>query len=61
MWWETEKQTHLEFAYDLTALFMGSFQDLCDQIVLEELKNSIPESIATHICDQMHRCHFGDG
>lgn len=55
-----DKQTHLEFACDLTAHFMRwcsalkveSFEQLCDLIVLEQFKNSIPESIATYIGDQ---------
>lgn len=58
-WRKTEKQTHLEFARDLTAHFtpwcsalqIESFQDLCDLIVLEQFKNSLHENIATHICD----------
>ncbi len=59
MWRKAEKQTHLEFARDLTAHFtrwcsalkVDCFQDLCDLIVLEQFKNSIPENIVTHVSD----------
>ncbi len=59
-WRKAEKQTHLEFARDLTAHFthwcsalnVDCFQDLCDLIVLEQFKNSIPDSIATHVGEQ---------
>lgn len=59
-WRKADKQTHLEFARDLTAHFtrwcsalkVDSFDKLCDLIVLEQFKNSIPDGIATYICDQ---------
>ncbi|XP_030294105.1 uncharacterized protein LOC115594274 [Sparus aurata] len=59
-WRKAEKQTHLEFARDLSvhftrwcaALAVENFEDLCDLIVLEQFKNSIPDNIATHIGDQ---------
>lgn len=59
-WREPEKQTHLEFARDLTAHFtcwcsslnVNSFHDLCDLIVLEQFKNAIPKGIATHIAEK---------
>lgn len=35
-----------------SALGVESFQDLCDLIVLEQFKNSVPDNIATHICEQ---------
>ena len=59
-WRKHDKQTHLEFARDLTAQFMPwclalkveTFDKLCDLIVLEQFKNSIPENIATYINNQ---------
>uniref|UniRef100_A0A8C5CMY1 Gypsy retrotransposon integrase-like protein 1 n=1 Tax=Gadus morhua TaxID=8049 RepID=A0A8C5CMY1_GADMO len=58
-WKRVEKQTHLEFARDLTghfarwcaALKVETFEDLSELIVLEQFKNSIPENIAQHIND----------
>lgn len=59
MWRKTEKQTNLEFAWDLTAHFTrrcsslnkNSFQHLCNVIVLEQFKNSTPDNTATHIAE----------
>lgn len=59
-WRKGNKQTHLEFACDLTTHFMHwcsvskveSFEKLCDLIVLEQFKNSIPENIAMYISEQ---------
>lgn len=62
-WKKADKQTHLEYARDLTshftrwcsALKVDNFDDLCNLMVLEQFKNSIPESIAQHISDQKVR------
>lgn len=35
-----------------SALKVENFDELCDLIVLEQFKNSIPESIATYVGDQ---------
>ena len=58
-WKRMEKQTHLEFARDLTghfarwcsALKVEMFADLSELIVLEQFKNSIPDSIAQYTND----------
>lgn len=58
-WRKGDKQTHLEFVRDLTAHFtcwcsalkVDTFEQLCDLIVLEQFKNSIPENVATYVGD----------
>lgn len=58
-WKKADNQTHLEFARDLTghftrwcsALEVKTFDDLCDLILLEQFKNSIPVNIAQLISD----------
>ena len=58
-WKKTDNQTHLEFARDLighftrwcSALKVNTFDGLCDLLLLEQFKNSIPENIAQHIGD----------
>ncbi|KAK0139986.1 hypothetical protein N1851_023093 [Merluccius polli] len=53
-------QSHLEFARELTTFFtrwycasdVEDFEGLCDLIVLEQLKNSVPVRVATYISEQ---------
>lgn len=54
---KSDKQTHMEFARDFvthfnwwcTALEVGTFDDLCNLIVLGQFKNYLPNSVATYI------------
>lgn len=56
-WEKPGKQTHIEFARELTTHFnrwctslgVNTYAALCDLIVLEQFKNSVPSHIATHI------------
>ena len=59
-WRKGEKQTYLELAGDLArhfdrwcaALEVSDYDGLCELIVLEQFKNTLPEHIANHISDQ---------
>ncbi len=52
-----EYQTHAEFRWDFIVQFnrwcaaseVKTFQELCDLVTLEQLKNCVPDSIATYI------------
>lgn len=56
-WEKKNGQTYVEFARDLTihfkrwliALDVSDFDELCDLIVLEQLKNTLPERLATYL------------
>lgn len=56
-WRKGDKQTHVEFARDIAAHFarwcsasaVDNYDDLCDLIVLEQFKDSVPNHIAVHI------------
>ncbi len=58
-WKRHEKQTHLEFARDLTGHFtrwcsamkVETFAELSELMVLEQFKNSVSDNIAQHIND----------
>ena len=57
LWEKSAKQTHMEFARVLTTHFnrwcislgVNTYADLCDLIVLEQFKDSVPSHIATYI------------
>ena len=59
-WEKSDKQTNVEFARDLLCNFnrwcsaadVESFDELCELIVLEQFKNSIPQRIATYVSEQ---------
>lgn len=59
-WQKSDKQSHIEFARDLTkhfnrwysALEITTFEELCDAMVLEQFKNCIPPEVATHIAER---------
>lgn len=59
-WKISEKQSHLEFARDLTNHFTCScsasgvdhFEGLCDLTVFEQFKNSVPVCVATYLSVQ---------
>ena len=54
-----DNQTYTELARDLTCQFnrwcaaseVVRFDDLCNLVVLEQLKNSVPERVATYITE----------
>jgi len=57
---KTDRKTNLEFGRDLTthfgrwctALRVETFEELCELMMLEQSKHSVPEDIATHITGQ---------
>lgn len=59
-WRKREKQTHVEVARELTSHFnrwcvsigLNTFEKLCNLMVLEQLKNIVPDQIATYINEQ---------
>ena len=59
-WRKMENKTYLEFARDLSCYFarwcaaldVKDFDGLCDLIVLEQFKNTLPENIANYITDR---------
>uniref|UniRef100_A0A671UNG2 SCAN box domain-containing protein n=1 Tax=Sparus aurata TaxID=8175 RepID=A0A671UNG2_SPAAU len=59
-WRKSDKQSHVEFAKDLTkhfnrwcsALEVTTFKDLCDLMIQEQFKESIPPEVATHIAER---------
>ncbi|KAL3967153.1 FMS-like tyrosine kinase 1 [Sarotherodon galilaeus] len=59
-WRKSDKQSHLEFARDLTkhfnrwcsALGVSTFQDLCELMVLEQFKDRVPPEVATYIAER---------
>ncbi|XP_060777490.1 uncharacterized protein LOC132886624 isoform X1 [Neoarius graeffei] len=61
-WKRGPRQSHLEFARDLTTYFnrwcssveVSDFDGLCDLIVLEQFKNSVPH-VATYVCEHKAR------
>lgn len=56
-WEKSGRQTHVEFARELVTLFkrwctslgVHTYGDLCDLIVLEQFKNSVPSHITTYL------------
>lgn len=58
-WEKSSKQSYVEFARDLTSLFgrwctaseVDTFDALCNMIVLEKFKNSLPSQIAVYISE----------
>lgn len=60
-WRKGDRQSHLEFARDLTCQFnrwrtslkVTTFEALCDLIVLEQFKDSVPERVATYVDDHI--------
>lgn len=56
-WERSSKQTHMDFARELvthfnqwcSALEVKTFADLCNAMVLEKFKNSLPSNAATYI------------
>ncbi|KAL4009454.1 hypothetical protein ACER0C_003306 [Sarotherodon galilaeus] len=59
-WRKSDKQSHIEFARDLTkhfnrwcsALGVSTFQDLCELMVLEQFKDRVPPEVATYIAER---------
>ena len=59
-WKKGENHSHLEFARDLNSHFthwysaseVNDFAGLCELMVLEQFKSSIPVQVATHVSDQ---------
>uniref|UniRef100_A0A671XNE1 SCAN box domain-containing protein n=1 Tax=Sparus aurata TaxID=8175 RepID=A0A671XNE1_SPAAU len=59
-WGKSDRQTNVEFARDLLSHFnrwcsaasVESFEGLCELMVLEQFKNSIPQRIATYVSEQ---------
>ena len=59
-WKRRSGQTHVEFVRDLTihfkrwlaALDITTFDDLCELLILEQFKNTLPGRIATYIGEQ---------
>ena len=59
-WKKGENQSHLEFARDLNSHFtrwysaseVNDFEGLCELMVLEQFKNSIPVQVATYVSEQ---------
>lgn len=59
-WKKGSKQSHLEFVRDLNTFFsrwctsaeVNDYGRLCELIVLEQFKKSVPERVATHISEQ---------
>ena len=58
-----DKQSYLEFARELvitfnrwrTASSVGNFEELCDLVLLEQFKSSVPCPIATYITEQQSK------
>lgn len=58
-WEKSSKQSHVEFARDLVTFFnrwcsalnVDTYAALCDLVVLEQFKNSIPSHIAVYISE----------
>ncbi len=58
-WEKSNKQSHVEFARDLVTFFsrwcnalnIDTYAALCDLVVLEQFKNSIPSHIAVYISE----------
>ena len=54
-----EINSHVEFVRDLTTHFgrwcaaskVDTFEKLCDLVILEQLKNSVPKNVATYIVE----------
>ncbi len=59
-WKKSEKQSHVEFARDLqmhfsrwcSAVEVSDFEGLCNLIVLEQFKNSVPNRVAVYVGEQ---------
>lgn len=59
-WEKRANQSHMEFARELTTHFnrwcmasdVGDFDSLCDLIILEQFKNSLPSRVATHLTER---------
>ncbi|KAK0144763.1 hypothetical protein N1851_016781 [Merluccius polli] len=59
-WRKTGKQTHVEFVRDLILHFnrwckadnVETFPELCDLVILEQFKQTVPEHIATYITER---------
>lgn len=59
-WRKAEKQSHVEFAKDLTKFFkrwcsaldVTTYEELCDLVVLEQLIDCVPPEVATHIIER---------
>ena len=59
-WKKDDKQSHLEFARDLTTSFnrwvnaseVTDFEELCDLMILEQFRNAVPPRVATYINEQ---------
>ena len=45
-WERSSRQTHMEFSW------VHTYEALCDLIILEQFKNSVPSHIATYISEQ---------
>ena len=62
-WKMSEGQTHVEFARDLTSHFSrwcgasgtDTFEGLCDLLVLEQFRQSVPVRIATYVSEHKVR------
>ncbi|XP_073672376.1 uncharacterized protein [Paramisgurnus dabryanus] len=58
-WKKSDKQTYAEWARDLASFFhrwltaegVDSFDELCDLMILEQLKNTLPDRITTYISE----------
>lgn len=58
-WKKADKQTYAEWARELTSFFhcwltaeeVDSFDELCDLMILEQLKNTLPDRIGTYISE----------
>lgn len=58
-WKKGDKQSQVEFVRDLTAHFgrwctaseVDTFEKLCDLVILEQFKNSVPTNVATYITE----------
>lgn len=59
-WKKSEKQSYLEFARDLQMHFsrwcsaaeVSDFKGLCNLIILEQFKNSVPSRVAVYVSEQ---------
>ena len=59
-WEKRDQQTHVEFVQDILTHFsrwcsassVESYDDLCDLIVLEQFKTSLPAQLATYITEK---------
>ncbi|KAK0130945.1 hypothetical protein N1851_034377 [Merluccius polli] len=58
-WKRGDKQSHVEFVRDLTAHFgrwcaaseVDTFEKLCNLVILEQFKNSVPKNVATYLTE----------